>query len=104
MTVFRTILRIQAKRLFIKRNIFLFLVIGLILILLVIDGKNKYLTVIENKKQFQEMEVEKVKKYVYYDQFANYGIKILFIPSPFIILHSDSFLDEIWQTSILVKD
>jgi hypothetical protein len=95
MNVFKTIFNIQSKRLFMKRNIFVFLVIGLILILLIQDGKNKYLTGIENIKEFQAMEVEKVNSFVYYDQYASYGIKILFIPSPFIILQSDSLSDEI---------
>jgi hypothetical protein len=95
MNVLKTIFSIQSKRLFTKRNLFVFLVIGLILILLVQDGKNKYLTGIENIKEFQAMEAEKVNFFLFYDQYAYYGIKILFIPSPFIILQSDSLSDEI---------
>ncbi len=95
MKTFRTIFFIQAKRLLTKRNIVVFLAIGLILILLLHEGKNRYLNLIENKNVFKEMEWNKVKQYVYYDQYAGYGIKIFYIPSPFVILHSDSKFDEV---------
>lgn len=59
------------------------------------EGKIKYSNLLENKNVFKELEAEKVKNYVYYDQYGGYGMKIIYIPPPFIILHSDFNFDDI---------
>ncbi len=68
MRTFESIFSIETKKFFIRRNVVIFFVIGLILIFLVQEGISKFSFVLDNKKVHQEMESEKVKQYVYYDQ------------------------------------
>ncbi len=92
---FKTIFSLETRKAFTRGNIIFFGVIGVILILLVTENIGKFRSVMENKKEFQEMEAQKIQQYVYYSQYANYGIKIFFMPCPFLTLLSDFKPDEI---------
>ena len=70
-------------------------IIGFILIALIFQGflqfgKFNYLNNKENRISLQKAERAKVSHYVYFRQYATYGIKMMFIPSQFSILFNDS--------------
>ena len=93
--LFKSLFIFELKRRLRLREIILFLLILLIFGYFVNDGKARYLDLMKEKKAFQEIEMAKLSKYVLYTQYGTYGLTILFVPSPFIVLYAESAFDDI---------
>ena len=87
--IFKSVFFFELKKRLRKRDIIIFFIIAVIVIFVVQDGKNNYLNVLENRKVFQEAEATEVSKYVLYRQYGSFGIKLMFVPSPYSILFKD---------------
>ena len=93
MKIFKSVLIFELSRRFRTREIILFLLIAFTLLFFVHHGKNKYFEANENKKIFQDAENTKVKQYVLYRQYGGFGIRLMFMPSPYSILYNDHIFD-----------
>lgn len=93
MNKFNSIFILESKRLLRLTNIIIFFVISVILILIVQHGKNRYVKSLDNIDAFQNTEDTKVSQYVLYRQYGAFGIRLLFIPSPFSVLYNDYVFD-----------
>lgn len=87
--MFKSFFSVEFRRRIQKKEIIIFLVVLTGLILMVHRGKANYLKALSDIKTFQEIENVKVKEYRLYRQYGSFGIDLLFVPSPFSILHSD---------------
>jgi len=97
MKTFRQVFIIEAKRLFIRRNLLLILAFIILLVFFIRDGISNYESILENKKVFQKIEETKVKQYILYTQYGASGITLLYIPSPFSVLFYDSVFDGLFS-------
>jgi hypothetical protein len=88
--MFRVILINELKKLFIRRNITILGILFILLAFLCGDGISDYKQIVTNKKQFQEMERDKVQMYLNYTVYGVRGIRLLFIPDPLSVIFNDS--------------
>jgi len=88
----------ELKRRLKWKEIGIVVAVFLIFIFFIDQGKNKYTTANENSKIFQETEDRLVKSYINYTQYCSFGIRLLFIPSPFSILHNNPIYDGLLST------
>lgn len=91
--IFKSAFIFELKRRLRRRDIIIFFIIAVIVLFFVQDGKSNYLKVLENRKIFQEAEATEVSKYVLYRQYGSFGIKLMFVPSPYSILFKDYAFD-----------
>jgi len=91
--IFKSAFFFELKKRLRKRDIIIFFIIAVIVLLIIQDGKNNYLNVLENRNIFQEAEATEVSKYVLYRQYGSFGIKLMFVPSPYSILFKDYAFD-----------
>ncbi|MCK4766292.1 MAG: hypothetical protein KAW12_29120 [Candidatus Aminicenantes bacterium] len=90
MKTFSCFLILEFKRLFSKKNIILFLIFLLLALYFVQEGTHDYKAVIESKENFQEVERINIGKFINYAQYAFFGFRVKFIPSPLSIFFSNS--------------
>jgi hypothetical protein len=90
MNPFRAIFYLEARRMLCRRNVIIFVVMALMLMLFLWDGIGNYRSILEDKEVFQQTERQKVGKYVLITQYGAYGIRLMFIPSPMSILFNNS--------------
>jgi len=90
MKIFTATCLLESKRLLNKKTIGLFLFFSLLSLYFVQIGLNNYINIIENKKEFQDIELLKVKQYINYGQYGGYGFRVLFMPSPLSIYFVNS--------------
>jgi hypothetical protein len=90
MKTFSSIFKFEAKRLILKRNFIILLLIWIILFAFILDGYMAYRDSQKNKKEYQNFEDEKVKNYVTITQYGGYGIGLSVIPNITVILFSNS--------------
>ncbi|UCH94348.1 MAG: hypothetical protein JSV88_29330 [Candidatus Aminicenantes bacterium] len=87
---FREISVFECKRLSIRRNIIILVVLFILLAFFCWDGIGDYKKIVANKKPFQKMEREKVSLHLHYTFYGVRGIRFLFIPSPLSVIFNDS--------------
>lgn len=90
MKTFTATYLLESKRLLKKKTMGLFLFLSFLSLYFVQIGLNNYISIIGNKKEFQDIERLKVKQYVNYNQYGLYGFRVLFIPSPLSIYFVNS--------------
>jgi hypothetical protein len=93
MNMFSAIFTFELKRRLCRRDIIVFLFIVAVVLFFVQYGKNKYVDTAENIRAFQEAENNKVSQYVLYRQYGAFGMRLLFIPSPYSVLFNDYAFD-----------
>ncbi|MCP5102040.1 MAG: hypothetical protein GY950_01610, partial [bacterium] len=71
------------------RDIVIYLAFILVLILMARDGRQNYLNTQNNTKPFQETEKTKVDNYILYSQYGGFGLRVMFIPSPYSVLFTN---------------
>lgn len=87
--MFKAVFRFEAKKLLIKRNIVIFVVIFLILAAFSREGINDYKTILDNREPFLETEKGKVSHYLNYTQYGGRGVRLLLIPGPLSVIFND---------------
>jgi len=87
---FKAIYVMEFRCLLNKKTMGLLLVFILLSLYLVQMGIKNYKTIIENKKEFQDFELLKVKQYINYGQYGAYGFRLLFLPSPLSVYFVNS--------------
>lgn len=80
----------ECKRFINKKNLALFMLLLLISLFPVQTHINRYNTIIENNRKYNETERLKVKQFLNYTQYGLYGFRVFFNPSPISILFSHS--------------
>ncbi len=88
-----SILRFEIKLRSRWRELFIFLALLALFIFLTDSGKNLYLDSLQNKKAFQDTENKYVGSYIFYTQYGTYGIRLMFLNSPFAALHYNPLFD-----------
>lgn len=88
--MFRGIMDYESKKLFIRRNMIILVVIFILLAFLCWDGISDYKKIVANKKPFQEMERDKVSRHIHYTAYGTRGIRLLYIPCSLSIIFNDS--------------
>lgn len=73
-----------------RRTLIMMGLIALVILIFVQSGVYKYVTLQQDKKEFQEIERLKVDSYKRVEEFGIIGLKLLFIPEPAIIFFSNS--------------
>ncbi|MCP4154938.1 MAG: hypothetical protein GY757_44860 [bacterium] len=86
----KTIYLLELKQLLRKKIAVLLFVFLVLALYFVQNGVNRFATISENKKQFQEFEGLKIRQYQTLTQYGTYGWRILFVPSPLSILFVNS--------------
>jgi hypothetical protein len=79
----------EMKRRLRPREIVIFIVVLLIVLFFLDSGIARYGENLESRRAFQTSENRYVKSYALYTQYGTYGIRLLFIPSPFAVLYSE---------------
>ena len=90
MKTFLTTYLVESKRLLKKKTFGLFLFFSFLSLYFVQIGLDNYTNIIENKEEFQDIELLKIKQYINYGQYGGYGFRVLFIPSPLSIYFVNS--------------
>lgn len=67
-----------------NKNIIILAIFLFILFLLLQGGISQYKQIQQEKENFKNFETAKVKQFVYWVQYGDYGLRILFYPSQFI--------------------
>lgn len=93
MRLIRTFFAFEAKRRFRVKEIAIFLIVTLLLIVLAQDGKSKYSHTLENIEVFQKTEALKVQQYILYSQYGGFGLNIMYIPPSYSVLFTESAFD-----------
>jgi len=88
--MFRGIMGYESKKLFIRRNIIILVVLFIFLALLCWDGIGDYKKIMANKKPFQEMERDKVAMHLHYTFYGVRGVRLLYVPGPLSVIFNDS--------------
>jgi hypothetical protein len=88
--MFRGIIGYEFKKLFIRRNIIILIVLFIFLAFLCWDGIGDYKKIEANKKPFQEMERDKVSMHLHYTFYGVRGVRLLYIPGPLSVIFNDS--------------
>ena len=84
------VLKFEWERIFTRKNVILFLLILLISLYFVLLGISDYKKVIENKKNFSELEDQKVSQFLNYEQYGTVGFRVMFVHSPLVIFFRNS--------------
>lgn len=87
--MFNAVITFEAKKLLIKRNVVIFVVIFLILAAFSREGINDYKTILDNRKPFLETEKGKVSQFLNYTQYGTRGLRLLLIPGPLSVIFND---------------
>jgi len=95
MLEFKTVFYLEFKQITNKKNLYTFFVIIFLLVLLAIDGKNKFYSFQITKIKFQESEAAKVNSYMLYSQYSGYGLRLKYFPSPFFILNNLNVIENL---------
>lgn len=88
--MFKSNLKLEAKKIFIQRNLILLGVVTVISILFSLDGILDYNKFLNSREPFQKMEQEKVKMHVHYTAYGTRGVRIMFLPAPLSVLFNDA--------------
>jgi hypothetical protein len=89
---FYTVLLLESRRTFARRNVAILLLFLLLSLYFVQSGIHEYQTLIGNKEKFKEVEKIKVRLFINYAQYGGIGFRLLFIPSKLSILFVNSSL------------
>jgi len=87
--MFKTVFAFEFKKLFNKRNVLIFLVILLVLIVFSWEGIDEYKTTLKNRKPFLETEKAKTSRFLNYTQYGTRGVRLLLIPAPLSVIFND---------------
>lgn len=87
--MFTSIFVFESKRLFIRRNIIILVIIFFLSAFFCLDGISDYKIIQSNKKPFQEMERDKVSLHIHYTFYGIRGVRLLFVPSPLSVIFND---------------
>lgn len=85
-----TVLWLELRRIFSKRNIIILILFGILCFYFIQVGVHHYKTIIQDKEKFLETENLKVELFINYAIYAAYGFRLLFVPSPLSILFFNS--------------
>jgi len=86
---FKSVLAFESKKFFTWRNFKLFLALFIVLAVFLLEGVSDYKTLSESKKYFQDMERDKVSRYIHYTLYGIRGVRLLLIPSPISVMFND---------------
>lgn len=81
MRTFKAFLFLECRRFFSKRNIIIIVVFLALSLYFTSTGIRQYESLQKRKKEFQEVESQKVQNFKIWDQYGGYGLDIMFIPS-----------------------
>ncbi len=87
---FGKILTFEFKRLICKRNLMVFFLLSLVILVVVEIAIISHNSFLKEKEILKEAEKEKVKQYHVVVQYGTFGFRFLFIPSPVSIFFADS--------------
>lgn len=90
MSSFKAFFIFECKGFINKKNLALFMLLLLVSLVPVQTQINRYNTLIENNRKFNEAEELKVNQFLNYTQYGLYGFRVFFNPSPMSILFSHS--------------
>lgn len=81
----KNFLKLESKRVCHRQYLIIFLIFAFLAGYFLQSGINRYKRIVDEKKHFQEYESTLVQRIVYIPQYGYYGVRILFVPSPFIV-------------------
>jgi ABC-type transport system involved in multi-copper enzyme maturation permease subunit len=90
MKTYKAFFMYEAKRFLCKRNSIIIAMLLLTSLLFIQLGINDYNNLLDRKEKFQEIEKQKVSKYINYRLYGVYGIKILYVPDTISIFFYNS--------------
>ena len=90
MKTFYTVLLLEHRRIFSRRNIIILILFLLLCLYFIQAGVHHYKTIIQDKEKFLETERIKTDLYINYAIYGSYGFRLLFVPSPLSILFVNS--------------
>lgn len=90
MRTFITVLSLEIRRVFSRRNVIILVLFFLLCQYFVQVGIHQYKTIIQDKDKFLETEKLKTDLYINYALYGSYGFRILFVPSPLSALFVNS--------------
>ncbi len=90
MKTFRAFFFFELKRFASRRNVLFFLLLLFFSLYFLQSGINEYEDILNRKDTFLEFEEAQISQYNNYTQYGGYGFRMLFIPSPLVLLFNQS--------------
>ncbi len=90
MAAFKAFFIFELKRFINKRNLVIFILLSSVSLFLVQTHIDRYKNLIENNREFKEIESLKVNQFLNYTQYGLYGFRVFFNPSPLSIFFNYS--------------
>jgi hypothetical protein len=90
MTAFKAFFILELKRFINKKNLAIFMALLFISLFLVQIHIDRYKNLIENNREFKEIETLKVNQFLNYTQYGLYGFRVFFNPSALSIFFNCS--------------